>query len=59
MDKKYKMTVRIDDTFCGWEYEFPHDGRFSIHDIAEAIATHMEVTTPDGKCVREAVLFKN
>jgi hypothetical protein len=53
MDKKYKFIVKIDDGYCEWEYEFPTNGAFCIHDVAEAISDLTGAKEPlDGRLIR-------
>jgi hypothetical protein len=43
--------VRINDTYCAYEYTFKHKEEVSIHDIAKSIAKELECEVPAGKFI--------
>jgi hypothetical protein len=46
------MIIKIDDSFCEWEYEVNGLERYSIEDIINIIARTTEASVISSKCVK-------
>lgn len=50
-EQPYTFVVRINDTYCTYEYTFKHNQEASIHDIAKGIARELNCEVPEGKFI--------
>lgn len=50
-----KFTVKINDEYCEWEYEFQLSDQLSINDIAKKMCKSLGATKDNGKFVRSSV----
>lgn len=48
----YPFTIKINDTYCEWEFNLPVDGERSINDLLHTFCEALGVKAPEGQLVK-------